>query len=319
MEFIRFLEEISKSDIHIAGGKGASLGEMIKAGFPVPSGFVVLASAFDKFLKETDINVEISAQLDKVDPKRTDTVDDASEVLRSLILKYQMPKDIKREILKGFKNLKARYVAVRSSATAEDSKIASWAGELESYLGITKKNLIKAVQKCWASLFTPRAIFYRLEKKLDGENVSVAVVVQKLIEAEVAGVCFTVHPVTKDKNQMVIEAGYGLGEAVVGGKVTPDTYVIDKTKLKKGNLKTIILDKNVNEQIIEIKRVGNKTKEVKIPKLKAKKQCLSDKEIVKLARICQRIEKHFNFPCDIEWCFEKGKFYIVQSRPITTL
>jgi len=319
MEFIRFLEEISKSDIHIAGGKGASLGEMIKAGFPVPSGFVVLASAFDKFLKETDINVEISAQLNKVDPKRTDTVDDASEVLRSLILKYQMPKDIKREILKGFKNLKARYVAVRSSATAEDSKIASWAGELESYLGITKKNLIKAVQKCWASLFTPRAIFYRLEKKLDGENVSVAVVVQKLIEAEVAGVCFTVHPVTKDKNQMVIEAGYGLGEAVVGGKVTPDTYVIDKTKLKKGNLKTIILDKNVNEQIIEIKRVGNKTKEVKIPKLKAKKQCLSDKEIVKLARICQRIEKHFNFPCDIEWCFEKGKFYIVQSRPITTL
>lgn len=319
MEFIRFLEEISKSDIHIAGGKGASLGEMIKAGFPVPYGFVVLASAFDKFLKETDINVEIFAQLNKVDLKRTDTVDDASEVLRNLILKYQMPKDIKREILKAFENLKARYVAVRSSATAEDSKIASWAGELESYLGITKKNLIKAVQKCWASLFTPRAIFYRLEKKLDGENVSVAVVVQKLIEAEVAGVCFTVHPVTKDKNQIVIEAGYGLGEAVVGGKVTPDTYVIDKTKLKRGNLKTIILDKNVNEQTIEIKRVGNKTKEVKIPKLKAKKQCLSDKEIVKLARICQKIEKYFNFPCDIEWCFEKGKFYIVQSRPITTL
>jgi len=179
-------------------------------------------------------------------------------------------------------------------------------------LRVTKKDLIKTVQKCWSSLFTPRAIFYRIEKKLGGKKISVAVVVQKLIDAEVAGVCFTVHPITKDKNQMIIEASWGLGESVVGGRVTPDTYVVDKKNMT-------IIDKNINEQFTQIKRIGSKTKEIKVPASKAGRQCLSDEKIIELAQICKNIESHYKFPCDIEWCLEKGKFYIVQSRPITTL
>lgn len=312
MKFIKNFSEISKKDVAIAGGKGASLGEITRAGIPVPPGFVILASAFDRFLQESDIIVEVEAQLRKVDAEQTHTIDDASEVLRSLINRYNMPRDLEKEILASFDSLGADYVAVRSSATAEDSKVASWAGELESYLGIQKKDLISCVQKCWSSLFTPRAIFYRLEKKLNGKNVSVAVVIQKLVDSEVAGVCFTVHPVTGDKNQMVIEASWGLGESVVAGKVTPDCYIVDKNEMK-------ILDINVNEQFIEIRRIGQKTKEIKVPPSRAGKQCLAKGQILKLAQIAKQIEIHYGFPCDIEWAMEKNKIYIVQSRPITTL
>ncbi len=312
MKFIKDLENINKKDISIAGGKGASLGEMVKAGFPVPPGFVILASAFDKFLEKTDLNLEIKAQLRKVDPKRINTIDDASQILRSLIGRYEIPEDLKIEILKAFDKLKTKYVAVRSSATAEDSKVASWAGELESYLGVTKKELLDKVKKCWSSLFTPRAIFYRIEKKLDGKEISVAVVVQKMVQSDVAGVVFTVHPVTKSKNQMVIEASWGLGESVAAGKITPDTYIVDKKNKK-------ILDININIQKTQIKRVGEKTKEIRVPKPRAGKQCLPNKKILELAKICQKIEEHYGFPCDIEWAIEKGKIYIVQSRPITTL
>ena len=311
-KFIKFFSELSKIDVDIAGGKGASLGEMTKAGFLIPPGFVILASAFDRFLEETDLNVEVVAQLKKVNPKQTHTIDDASEILRSLILKYPIPKDIEKEIITAHNKLKANYVAVRSSATAEDSSVASWAGELESYLGVQKKDLLDSVKKCWSSLFTPRAIFYRIEKKMGGEKVSVAVVVQKMVESEVAGVCFTVHPVTQDRNQMVIEASWGLGESVVGGKVTPDCYVVDKKNFK-------IIDININEQLTEIKRTGQITKEMPVSPVKAGKQCLSEKQILELAQIAKNIENHYGFPCDIEWALEKGKFYIVQSRPITTL
>ncbi|MDD5627392.1 MAG: PEP/pyruvate-binding domain-containing protein [Patescibacteria group bacterium] len=312
MRFILPFLQITKKDIAIAGGKGASLGEMTKAGFPIPPGFVILASAFDSFLEQTDLNVEVESELKKADPKKTHTIDDASEVLRSLIGKYPMPQGIEKKIAIAFNKLKARYVAVRSSATAEDSRVASWAGELESYLGVQKKELMDAVKKCWSSLFTPRAIFYRIEKKINGKKVSVAVVIQKMVESEVAGVCFTVHPVTGDRNQMVIEASWGLGEAVVGGKVTPDCYVVDKQKMK-------IIDITVNEQLIEIKRIGEKTKEIKVSLSRASKQCLPLPKIIALAQICKKIEAHYGFPCDIEWAVEKDKIYIVQSRPITTL
>lgn len=311
-KYIKFFSELSKSDTGIAGGKGASLGEMAGNRFPIPPGFVVLSSAFDRFLLETDLAVEVEAQLKKVNLEETHTVDDASEVLRQLINKYEMPKDLEREILAAYDKLAAQYVAVRSSATAEDSKVASWAGELETYLGIQKSGLLAAVKQCWSSLFTPRAIFYRIEKKLGGTKVSVAVVVQKMVESEVAGVCFTAHPVTTDRNQMVIEASWGLGESVVSGKVTPDTYIVDKRKLS-------IVDKNIQEQFTEITRQGQVTKERAVPKQRAGKQCLSDEKIIELARIAKQIENHYRFPCDIEWALEKGKLYIVQSRPITTL
>jgi len=315
--YIKFFSQLNFKDAKIAGGKGASLGEMTRAGIPVPPGFVVLASAFEDFIKENHLDVEIDAQLKKVNVKKVSSVEKVSKFLRSIIARKSVPKEIQKQILSDFDKLGAKYVAVRSSATAEDSKVASWAGELETYLGIEKKDVIEAVRKCWSSLFTPRAIFYRIEKKLHGKLVSVAVVIQKMIESEVAGVAFTVHPVTRDKNQMILEGSWGLGESVVSGKVTPDTYVVEKPKTK--NQKLTILDINVNAQTTSIARIGRTTKERTVPKSKAGKQCLNNKQIIELAKICKKIEDHYGFPCDIEWALEKGKFYITQSRPITTL
>ncbi len=309
---MKTFQNLSKDDVGIAGGKGASLSEMTRAGIPVPPGFVVLASAFEQFLKETDINVEIDAILDQLNHDDIKSVEQASVEIRELIKDTNFPQDISQEIEKEFKKLNAEYVAVRSSATAEDSSVASWAGELESYLNTTQATLLENVKNCWSSLFTPRAIFYRFEKKLHKTKVSVAVVVQKMIQSEVSGIVFTVHPVTKDKNQMIIEAGWGLGEAIVGGQITPDNYVMDKISHN-------ILDINISEQSKMITRKKEKTETVSVPAEKRNKQKLNEKQILGLAEICQKIEKHYDFPQDIEWALGKGKFYIVQSRPITTL
>lgn len=312
MELIRDLKKLTKDDTAIAGGKGASLGEMTQAGVSVPAGFVILASAFDRFLEETDISVEIEALSHKLNFKNINSVDRISNEIRGLILDAEFPKDIAKEVQKKNSKLKAKYVAVRSSATAEDSSVASWAGELESYLNTTKQNLLENIKRCWASLFTPRAIFYRFEKKLNKTKVSVAVVVQKMVQSEISGICFTVHPVTKDYDQMVVEAGYGLGEAIVGGMITPDTYVVHKSNLA-------ILDKNISQQKIMILKVKDGSVEKHVPKSKQEKQKLSDGQILKLSEICRKIEKHYRTPQDIEWAFVKDKFYILQSRPITTL
>jgi len=180
--------KLDKTSVGLAGGKGASLGEMTQAKIPVPAGFVVLALAFDQFLKETDLNVEIEALLKKVNKKDVNSVDRASSEIRALIVKAKFPTDLAQEILKEFGKLKAGFVAVRSSATAEDSSSASWAGELESYLNTDRKNLLANVKNCWSSLFTPRAIFYRIEKGLHKTKVSVAVVVQTMVQSEVSGI-----------------------------------------------------------------------------------------------------------------------------------
>ena len=319
-KFIKPFSQISKKDVDIAGGKGASLGEMSKVKIPVPPGFIILTDAFEYFMNETpkspvaktDLNVE--AQLKKVNFDDTNSIDQASNVIRDIMNDTKMPKILNDEIKKGFKKLKAKYVAVRSSATAEDSGVASWAGELETYLNTTEKNLLHNIKYCWSSLFTPRAIFYRFEKKLSDQKVSVAVVVQQMVDSEISGIAFTVHPVTKDKNQMIIEAGFGLGEAIVSGQITPDSYVIDKRDLS-------ILDINVSAQKKMLVRKnangGNIWKPV--PKAKQEVQVLNGKRIIELAKICVKIEKHYKKPQDIEWAYVKGKFYITQSRPITTL
>ncbi len=347
--FTKSFNQLSKKDVSIAGGKGASLGEMTRVSIPVPPGFVVLVEAFDKFLEETDLVQEIAACLAKINYKDINSVDRASNEIRDLFHDASMPKDLEKEFMKSFKALKAKYVAVRSSATAEDSSVASWAGELETYLNTTKETFFENIKKCWSSLFTPRALFYAFEKgvvKLDHQQkiraktclpavalakagkklcdcypVSVAVVVQKMIQSEVSGICFTVHPVTEDRNQMVIEAGWGLGEAIVGGKITPDTYIIDKSKIKNqnDNSKFKILDKNISEQGMMIVRSAKGTEEVAVPKAKRGRQKLTDRQIFALAKICLNIENHYGKPQDIEWAMEKGKIYVTQSRPITTL
>ncbi|MCK5061503.1 hypothetical protein KAR28_03045 [Candidatus Parcubacteria bacterium] len=256
--FIKSFKQLTKKNVDIAGGKGASLGEMTNSKIPVPPGFVILATAFDRFLKETDLTQEIEAQLKKVNYDDINSVDRYSNVIRDLIGDAKMPNDLQKEFLAEFKKMsvqggseKVKFVAVRSSATAEDSEIASWAGELESYLNTTEKTLLTNIKKCWSSLFTPRAIFYRKEKNLHNTHVSVAVVIQEMVESEISGITFTVHPVTQDKNQMIIEAGWGLGEAIVSGSITPDAYVVNKLKGENG---FEILDINIAEQKKQIVR-----------------------------------------------------------------
>ena len=314
MELIRNFGTLRKTDAAIAGGKGASLGEMTQAGIPVPPGFVLLAGAFERFLQEADLAQELDAILDQdVNRQEMRTVELASEKIKHLILSAKMPEDIAQEILSNFNTLDAEFVAVRSSATAEDSSSAAWAGQLESYLNTTEETLLENVQKCWASLYTPRAIFYRFEKGMHGDKISVAVVIQKMIQSEVSGIAFSVHPVTEDYNQMIIEAGFGLGEAIVSGQVTPDSYVVEKTPRR-------IIDKNITYQskaLMRAKDGGNEW--IELSQAEGNKPALSDEQTMELAEIVLRIEDHYRFPCDIEWAFEAGNFYITQSRPITTL
>ncbi len=312
MPFVKPFAELRKTDAAIAGGKGASLGEMMSAGISVPPGFVVTAQAFDRFLLETKLAADVHAELQKVNHDDVSSVEHASETLHALITGAEMPADIAEEIMVAHTSLGAEFVAVRSSATAEDSSSASWAGELESYLNTKRDQVLANVKRCWASLFTPRAIVYRQEKNMKDVHVSVAVVIQKMVQSEVAGITFTVHPVTRDYNQMIIEACYGLGELIVGGMVTPDGYVIDK---RDGTH----LDLSVSEQEEMLVRGSNGNQRVPVPANKKAAQKLTPAQISELMEICRKIEAHYGFPCDIEWGMEAGTFYIVQSRPITTL
>jgi len=312
MIYLKKFNELGKNDVGMAGGKGASLGEMTQVGIPVPPGFVILANAFKKLISDNQIAEKIDKILKKIDPAKTETVNRGSAEIRVLFNKTQISQDIADEIIKAFDNLGAEFVAVRSSATAEDSSSTSWAGELETYLNVSKDRIIETVKKCWSSLFTPRAIFYRIEKKMHTEDVSVAVVVQKMLDPDISGITFTVHPVTKDKNSMVVEAGWGLGEAIVGGRIIPDTYVVDKEKMS-------VIKKFLNAQKKMIKRINNETKEIAVPEDKKEKPKLTDQDILRLAQLCKKIEKHYGKPQDIEWAVENNQFYILQARPITTL
>lgn len=313
MAFIKPFAGIGKDDAGIAGGKGASLGEMTQAGIPVPPGYVVLAGTFEEFIEKTGLTVEIDAVLDTVHHEEMETVEQASEKIQALIMNAAMPSDIATDIAKHFKELGAEFVAVRSSATAEDSASAAWAGQLDTYLNTTEPELLTNVQRCWASLFTPRAIFYRFEKGLNTTKISVAVVVQKMVQSDASGIAFSVHPVTEDRNQLIIEASWGLGEAIVSGQVTPDSYVVTKEPRE-------ILDKSIATKERGMFRAaagGNEWQD--IPADKRDVQTLSDEQVFALAEAVMGIERHYGFPCDIEWAMEAGKIYITQSRPITTL
>jgi pyruvate,water dikinase len=313
MELVRNFNNISKDDVNLAGGKGASLGEMTQAGIPIPPGLVVLSVAFDKFISETGIKADIDSVLHEVNHNDISSVDAASEKIRAMILSKEMPENLTQEINRFFAELGAEYVAVRSSATAEDSSAAAWAGQLDTFLNTTQGNLLENVKKCWASLFTPRAIFYRFEQGLHGQHISVAVVVQKMVNSEISGIAFSVHPVTQDRNQLIIEAGFGLGEAIVSGQITPDSYIVEKETWS-------ILDINVSEQgkgLFRSPAGGNEWKTFSAEE--GSKQKLTGKQIIGLAKLIVQIEKHYGFPCDIEWAIESDEMFITQSRPITTL
>jgi pyruvate,water dikinase len=323
---ILWFEELGKEDIPLVGGKNANLGEMTRAGISVPPGFAITAEAYREFITETNIAEKIYRIVEETvtdikDPKQ---YEEASKKVRQLIESTEMPGRIEKAIQANYNELSKRtktseiFVAVRSSATAEDLPDASFAGQQETYLNVKGADeLVRKTVKCWSSLFTPRAIFYRTEKGFRHEEVLISVGVQKMVNSKVAGVTFTINPVSGESNQIVIEANWGLGESVVSGAVTPDDYVVNKSTLQ-------IIEKRIAKKTIEYIQdpETGRTIHAEIDTKRQKIPCLADEEVVKLAEIAKQIEEHYGAPQDIEWAIDRNlpfpeNIYIVQSRPET--
>jgi len=316
-KFIYWFDEIGKEDVGLVGGKGANLGEMTKIKLPVPPGFFISAKAYFYFLEKNNLNDRIKKILSYLLPDDPQTYQVASVKIKKLFEASRIPRELSLEIMKSYLKIGSRIghplVAIRSSATAEDLPEASFAGQQETFLNIKGEvNVVNKVKECFASLFEPRAIFYRDQNKFNHFKVGLAVVVQKMIQSEISGVMFTIDPVTNQKNRILIEAIYGLGEYIVQGTVTPDRYLVDKGSLK-------ILEKEIAEQKVQLIKVGSSNKETRVPKKKQKLQKISLNQIKELAILGKRIHTHYYFPHDIEWAIEKGKIYILQTRPVTTL
>jgi pyruvate,water dikinase len=318
LKVIAWFEEVGKTDIPLAGGKGANLGELTKAKVPVPPGFIVTADAYFHFLKKAKLTKKIRHYLENLDRKDSKRLEEVASQIKELISEAPMPAEIAEEIKQAYEKLGRGLVAVRSSATAEDLPEASFAGQQRTFLNVHGElEVVVAVQGCWASLFEPRAIFYRTQHGFDHLKIGIAVPVQKMVQSEAAGVMFTLEPMTNDESKIVIEAAYGLGETVVSGDLTPDLYTVDKEGLR-------ILDKSIAKQEWQLVRNPAKDEEennikVPVPTPDQTRQKLMDEDIVALAKIAKEIEALYQFPQDIEWAKEKGELYIVQTRPVTTI
>ncbi len=310
---------------------------MYNAGLPIPPGFAVTAQAYQKFIKETNLQEEINDKLKQISMEDSEQLQRVAKEIRELILNAEMPEEIKEEILEAYDSMNvdedvynkagkealdiikagrdAPYVAVRSSATAEDLPDASFAGQQETFLNIKgNKELLKSVQKCWASLFTARAIYYREKNNFDHMKVFISVIVQKMVNSKKSGVMFSINPATNNENEIVIEAAFGLGEAVVSGSLNPDYYVVEKPSLR-------IKQKEIKKQgfmLVRDTQSGGNIKKELTPEQEAQ-QVLTDDEIIGLAKLAVQIENHYEKPQDMEWAIENHKLYIVQSRPVTTL
>ena len=323
MRNIVWFREVRAKDVALVGGKGANLGELVNANFPVPAGFIITSEAYFDFIESTGIKKEIIEKIDALDVDNTAKLKKITAEVRDLIKKTPMSEELKNEIINAYCKLgeqrlawltssEQAYVAVRSSATAEDLPEASFAGQQETYLNVHgREALLRAVKNCWASLFTARAVFYRKKKGFPTEKVGIAVIVQKMVNSEKSGVMFTADP-TGDTSKIIIEACFGLGEAIVSGSITPDTYIVDKKTMK-------IMEKKVSYQEWMLKRSAGKTKKIVLSEAKGSKQKISDSKIIELAKLGRQIEAHYKAPQDIEWAIEGNEIKILQSRAITTL
>ena len=319
MPNIVWTEEVSKSDIPLVGGKGANLGEMSKSDLPVPGAFILTSDAYWKFVQDGGIKDKILKILSDVDVNNDKSLNSASKMIRELFKETKIPWDMEIDILNAYKkmgqehDIKDILVAVRSSATAEDLPEASFAGQQETYLNVKKETeLLQRVKDCWSSLFTPRAIFYREKQGFDHSKVALAVVVQQMVNSEVSGVMFTSDPITGEPT-VVIEAGFGLGEAIVGGEIIPDTYHVDQNTMQISNKRIS------NQTWMYTKDSSGKTVKVELDKELQELQKLSNEDIIEVAKYGARIEEHYDQPMDVEWCLEDKNIYIVQARPVTTI
>lgn len=313
-KYILWFHEIDKDDVAKVGGKGANLGEMTKAGFPVPGGFVVTSGAYTHMIEENNLEDKIKALLKDLDVENALALNRASASVQKLIESSPFPKDIETEVFKAYDKLGANsWVAVRSSATAEDLPQASFAGQQETYLNIRgDASLLVHIRKAWASLFEPRAIYYRVQQKFDHFKVALAVPVQRMVQSDISGIMFTINPVTNDKTKIIVEAIWGLGEKIVQGAITPDHYEVDKNTLKIVSAKPVV-------QTVEMVKSGEGNIDRKVPKSRQSKRKLTDRQAEKVAELGKKLHQHYFFPQDSEWAIENGKLYVVQTRPITTV
>ncbi|MCX6769676.1 MAG: phosphoenolpyruvate synthase, partial [Candidatus Micrarchaeota archaeon] len=317
MKNIMWFSEIRKSNLAEVGGKGANLGEMSSISLPVPGGFVVTSGAYFEFIYHNHIEKVIGEMTSYLDTENDDKLNLASEAIKNRILSGEIPKTLRDDILNAYKAMikdgREPFVAVRSSATAEDLPEASFAGQQSTFLNVVgAEDCVQAVKECWASLFEARSIYYRTENKFDHLKVGLAAVVQEMVQSEKAGVMFTVDPMTQDANKISIEGAYGLGEVVVSGSVTPDRFVVDKNSFA-------IEIKEIAKQTWMIAKIEGKNEKVDVRAEMQDRQKITDAQVVELAKLGKRIEWHYGKPQDIEWAVANNKIYIVQSRPITTL
>jgi len=313
-----WFNETTKKDIALVGGKGANLGEMANAHIPVPPGFIVTANAYYNFIKKSGITDEILSLLKPLDYNNTKQLQQIANQIKQIILNAAMPPELASEIQQAYRKMGEGLVAVRSSATAEDLPEASFAGQQSTFLNVNgEKEVVAAVQACWASLFEPRAIFYRYQQGFDPFNVGIAVPIQRMVQSQTSGVMFTIEPMTSDQSKITIEAVYGLGEAIVSGEEETDLYIIDKEGLR-------ISDKKIGKQDWELIRNpagGDNDANIKVPLQPSRQtqQKLADDDIITLAKIGKHIEDLYQFPQDIEWAQQDKEIFIVQTRPVTTI
>jgi pyruvate,water dikinase len=313
--FIVWLDQLPPDSVAVAGGKGASLSRMIAAGLPVPSGFIVTADAFRAFLDQHGGVEVILKSMGKLDVETESTLTEVAAKVREFILAKSLPKKLKETIAQEYARLGSdSLVAVRSSAISEDSQAASFAGQQETFLNIQGADAVaRHVQTCWASFFSPSALFYRAKKGSLVET-EMAVVVQKMINPDKSGVMFTVDPVQNQRDHVVIEAVYGLGEGAVSGKLTPNQYVLDR---KDGS--TVRQHTPAQPRAVMYDKITHRTQEVTLSEAQANTPVLAADEVKRLLELGLKVESVYSAPQDIEWCIEGREVYLLQSRPITTL
>src|ERR1035437_440799 len=315
-KFVAWFSEIDKNDVPLVGGKGANRGEMTNAGFPVPNGFVVTSHAYYEFIKENKLDIKIKHLLSTAKFDNSTALDKLSKQIKKMVTGGKIPEDVIKQVVAAYNklggSLEYPLVAVRSSATAEDLANASFAGQQETYLNVKGDAvLLEKIKQGWASLFDARAIFYRHQQHYDHILVGIALVIQKMVESTESGIMFTIDPVTNDKSKIVIESIYGLGELIVQGEENPDHYEVSKTDFS-------IMSKKFSLQNKKMIKAGVDNKIVKLSKSEGSKQKISDAQIITLAKLGEKLEKHYYFPQDIEWAIEGKDVRIVQTRSVTT-
>ncbi|MHB1132504.1 MAG: PEP/pyruvate-binding domain-containing protein [Chloroflexota bacterium] len=308
------LSALDKTSLPVAGGKAANLGELMRAGFNVPAGFCLTTEAYRLAIAEAALAPRLAALVGALDAEDAASLVATGAAARQLFYDAPLPAVVREAALASLAELGDAPLAVRSSATAEDLPEASFAGQQETYLNVVGPDaLLEAVRRCWASLWTDRALAYRSRNGIDHLSVALAVVVQRLVPAEVAGVLFTANPVTGKRGEVAIDASLGLGEAVVSGQVSPDNYLVAKGDWR-------LLEKRLGGKAVQVlPRQGGGTTTTAVAEHDAGRQALTDEQIVGLARLGAQVEEHYGWPQDIEWALAGGVFYLLQSRPITSL